>query len=310
MSFYQIWKDHYEQRIVAVRGDLTQSHFGLDDNTYESLAQQIDVIFHCGATVNFVFPYSQLYEHNVAGTREIIRFATYNSSACIPIQYISTISVLPRGVDKEISIDETSPDGLMGGYSQSKWVAEKFISRASNCGLPVAIYRLGLICADSRSGACNQHDLYTLLFDGMMKMNCYPESAIHFHLNGLPVDFTAKSIVYLSRVGANGYGKIYHVINPIDELRFEDIIDGMRRCGLEMRCVSNEEWKMKLKTINEQNNVLEYVIKFSLESIFQEGDIVSADQFYSTICNLDWPLFDQDYVLKWMRFIIYHIIYK
>jgi thioester reductase-like protein len=310
MSFYQIWKDDYQQRIIPVRGDLAHIHFGLDDETYQSLVHQIDMIFHCGATVNFVLPYNQLYGPNVCGTREIIHFSTYNSSACIPIQYISTISVLPPGIDKEISIDETSPDRLMGGYAQSKWVAEKLISKASNCGVPIVIYRLGLICADSRSGACNPHDLYTLLFDGMMKMSCYPESAIHKHLNGLPVDFTAKSIVYLSNIGADGYGKIYHVINPIDEIRFEDIIDGMFRCGIEMKSVSNEEWKMKLRTLNEQNSVLGTVTKLFLDNIFEKEDIVSGDQFYNAISGLHWPLFDQDYVLNWLRFIIYHIIYK
>jgi fatty acid CoA ligase FadD9 len=310
MSFYQIWKDDYQQRIIPVRGDLAHVHFGLDDDTYESLVHQIDVIFHCGATVNFVFPYNQLYGPNVCGTREVIHLATYNSFACIPIQYISTISVLPRGVDREISIDKTSPDGLMGGYSQSKWVAEKLILRASNCGLPVLIYRLGLICADSRSGACNQHDLHTLLFDEMMKMSCYPESAIDFHLNGLPVDFTAKSIVYLSRVGADEYGKIYHVINPTGQIRFEDIIDGMRRCGIEMKSVSNDEWRRGLKKISDQNNALESVNKFFGNGAFRERSLVSADQFWNAVYTLNCPSFHKDYISKWLNFILHNISKK
>ena len=126
----------------------------------------------------------------------------------------------------------------------------------------MVIYRLGSICAIVRNGACNQNDLYTLLFAAMMKMNCYPESAIHAHLNGLPVDFTAKSIVYLSNVQTDVYGKIYHVINPNNEIRFEDIIDGMRSCGIELKSVSHDEWKMKLKTINDQNSALESVGEF------------------------------------------------
>jgi thioester reductase-like protein len=310
MSFYQIWKDDYQQRIIPVRGDLAHIHFGLDDETYQSFVHQIDMIFHCGATVNFLFPYNQLYGPNVFGTREIIHFATYNSSACIPIQYISTISVLSPGIDKEISINETSPDRLVGGYAQSKWVAEKLISKASNCGVSVVIYRLGLICADSRSGACNPHDLYTLLFDGMMKMSCYPESAIHKHLNGLPVDFTAKSIVYLSSIGADGYDKIYHVINPIDEIRFEDMIDGMCRCGIEMKSVSHEEWKMKLRTMSDQKNALESVSKFFVDNPFREKSLVSAGEFWNAVCTLNCPSFHKDYIFKWLNFILHNISEK
>jgi fatty acid CoA ligase FadD9 len=310
MLFYQIWKDDYEQQIIPLQGDLAEIHFGLDDEAYESLVHQIDLIFHCGATVNFVLPYNQLYGPNVCGTREIIRFATHIPSSCIPIQYISTISVLSPGIDKEISIDETSPDQLIGGYAQSKWVAEKLITKASRCGVPVVIYRLGLICADSRNGACNPHDLYTLLFGGMMKMNCYPESAINLHFNGLSVDFTAKSIVYLSSVETDVYGTIYHVLNPKNEIRFEDIIDGMRRCDIELKSVSNDEWKMKLKTANDQNRALESVAKFFSNNTFRERNVVSADQFCNGVCTLAWPSFDKNYVSKWLSFILHNIVLK
>jgi thioester reductase-like protein len=309
MLFYQIWKDDYQERIIPLRGDLAEFHFGLDNETYESLAHQIDVIFHCGATVNFVLPYSQLYGPNVCGTREIIRLATHISSSCIPIQYISTISILSADIDKEISIDETSPDRLISGYAQSKWVAEKLIVKASHCGLPVVIYRLGLICADSRSGACNQHDLYTLLFTEMMKMNCYPKSMVDSHLNGLPVDFTAKSIVYLSSIQPDVYGNTYHVINPKCEIRFEDIINGMHSCGIQLEGVSYDEWKMKIKTMNDRNNSLESVGIFS-DSAFGERSIVSSEQFCSAICTLDCPSFDKDYVSKWLSFILHNIVHK
>jgi myxalamid-type nonribosomal peptide synthetase MxaA len=117
------------KNIIALRGDLAQSCLGLDNETHASFARQIDLIFHSGATVNFVLPYSQLYAPDVCGTRVIIRFATHITSTCIPVHYISTISVLPPGVDKEISIDKISPDRLTGGYAQSKWVAEKLMAK-------------------------------------------------------------------------------------------------------------------------------------------------------------------------------------
>ncbi|CAF4734212.1 unnamed protein product, partial [Rotaria magnacalcarata] len=122
MLFYQIWKDEYEQQIIPLQGDLEKNHFGLDDESYQSFTHQIDIIFHCGAIVNFILPYSQLYGSNVCGTREIIRFATFNPSSSIPVHYISTISVLPSDINQEISIDEISPEQLIGGYAQSKWV--------------------------------------------------------------------------------------------------------------------------------------------------------------------------------------------
>ena len=305
MLFYQIWQDEYQHRIVALRGDLAQNHFGLDDETYESLNGEIDMIFHCGAGVNFILPYGRLYGPNVCGTREIIRFAAHKSSSCIPIQYISTMSVVPSDVEKEVCIDEIRADGLVSGYAQSKWVAEKLIWRASKIGVPVVIYRLGLICASSRTGACNPRDMYTLLFDALMKMNCYPESVKNGHMTGLPVDFTVKKIVQISRIGADVYGKIYHVFNTNDNIEFETIIDGMQRCGCVMESITDEQWKIKLNDMSGSNTPLESLGKFSIENAFRRGKhVVSADQFWTEVGGLNCPPLHTDYIFKWLNFIL------
>jgi thioester reductase-like protein len=307
MLFHQIWREDFQNRIIPLRGDLARTHFGLDIETYEKLANQIDIIFHCGAIVNFVLPYSTLYDSNVCGTREIIRLATHTSS-CIPVHYISTASVLSSHVNNEVSIDEISPDSLGNGYVQSKWVAEKLIARASSLGLPVVIYRLGSICASTETGACNRNDLHTLLFAAMMKINCYPETLVNAHFYGLPANFTAKSIVYLSNFQSDGYGKIYHVLNLNNEVLFTDIIDGMRRCGVQLESVSLEKWRTKLKTISDRNSALESIGEFVHENSFDEGCQISAEQFYNSISSLDLPYFDTMYLIKWLTFILDNIV--
>ena len=310
MLYYQIWKDEYEHRIIPLRGDLSQFHFGLDEQTYQSLAHEIDVIFHCGASVNFIFSYSQLYGSNVHGTREIIRLATHIPSSCIPIQYISTTSVLTDDIEKETSIDETSADRLIDGYAQSKWVAEKLICEAGRCGLRVVIYRLGLICADRRTGACNRHDLYTLLFCRMMKTRCYPKTIIGCRFNGLPVDFTVKSIVYLSTRIGSVYGNVYHVMNEKNERTLEDVINGIRNIGIELKDVSYEEWKTKMKTMNGEDNVVESVVKLFSESRFREQSSLSCEQYRRAISTFDFPSLDKEYISKWLNFILYNVVGK
>ncbi|CAF0929262.1 unnamed protein product [Rotaria sordida] len=264
MLFHQIWREDFQERIIPLQGDLEKTYFGLDNDIYESLANQIDIIFHCGAAVNFILPYSKLYASNVCGTREIIRLATHTTT-CIPVHYISTLSVLSSDVNKEISIDETSPDSLVSGYAQSKWVAEKLMAKANHLGLPVVIYRLGSICASTETGACNRNDLHTYLFAAMMKLNSYPETIVNAHLHGLPVDFTAKSIVYLSSIQPDVYGKIYHIINPNHAVQFRDIIDCICHCDVQLESVSLEEWRIKLKTISYEDSPFESVGSFEDE---------------------------------------------
>ncbi|CAF1239198.1 unnamed protein product [Rotaria sp. Silwood1] len=307
MLFYKIWKEDFQERIIPLQGDLEKTNFGLDGETYESLANQIDIIFHCGAAVNFILPYSKLYGSNVCGTREIIRLATHMTT-CIPVHYISTLSVLSSDVNKEISIDETSPTGLVSGYAQSKWVAEKLMAKANRLGLPVVIYRLGSICASMETGACNRNDLHTFLFAAMMKLNCYPETIAHARLHELPVNFTAKSIVYLSKIQPDVYGKIFHVLHPNSEMLFEDIIDGCCRCGVQLQSVSLEEWRIKLKTISNEDSSFEPVGEFLNENLFKESCQISAEQFCHSISALDLPFLDNLYLMKWMKFILDNIV--
>ena len=302
MLFYKIWKDEYEQRIVAVRGDLSANKFGLDDQTYESLANQVDLIYHCGAKVNFIYPYSQLRAANVSGSREVIRFATSNPYSCIPIEYISTISVLSsNNRNDEVRLDDESVVGLKSGYAQSKWVAERLMTAANDCGVQVNIYRLGLIISDSRSGACNEHDLYSLLFGGMMKMKCYPESIRDLYLYGLPVDFAVKSIVNMRLSEENG--RIYHVLNTTKKIIFEDVLKSMSMCGIEMNSVTNDEWKMKLKTFSEQNSTLQSIEIFFSNLRFKHENTTSADQYWSAVGTLDCPLMNSEYICKWLNFL-------
>ncbi|CAF1144470.1 unnamed protein product [Rotaria magnacalcarata] len=306
MLFHKIWKENFQERIIPLQGDLEKVYFGLDHEVYESLSREIDIIFHCGAAVNFVLPYSKLYGSNVCGTQEIIRLATHTTT-CIPIHYISTLSVLSSNVNKEVSIDEVSPDGLISGYAQSKWVAEKLMAKANRLGLPVIIYRLGSTCGSTETGACNQTDLHTFLFVAMMKLNSYPETIVDARLHALPVDFTAKSIVYLSGIQPAIDGKIYHVRNSNSEVLFKDIIDGIRNCGVQLKSVSLEEWRSKLKTINDGERPFSSVGEFLNENLFKENCPISTEQFCNSISALTFPFLNDVYLMKWFNFILENI---
>ena len=308
MLFYQLWNNAYHTRIVPLYGDLSKPHFGLDKETYALLVEETDLIFHCGATVNFVLPYSQLYGSNVCGTREIIRLATHHPSTSIPVQYISTISVLPPGFNKEIPIDQIPPDGLTSGYGQSKWVAEKLISQASRAGLPVTIYRLGSIGASSGTGACNRHDIHTLLLAAMISTTCYPSTARDTYLSGLPVDFTARSLVHLSKTPPDASGRIYHVVNADRGASFVDILEGVRRCGVRLRGVSHTRWLAQLEGLTDRTGPFEAVEASLLDSALNESSTISGKRFFNAISSLDLPPLDSDYNFKWMHFILNHIV--
>ncbi|CAF4125299.1 unnamed protein product [Rotaria sordida] len=144
----------------------------------------------------------------------------------------------------------------------------------------------------------------------MMKMNCYPKSLTECHLNGLSVDFTAKTIVYLSNLKSNVYGNIYHMINRNSEIKFVDIIDCIHNYGIELESVPYDEWKIKMKTTNDGDNSLGSILELFSNIIIGEKCLVSADGFYSAVGALSLPCFDKDYICKWLSFIMHNIVRK
>ncbi|MBZ5524842.1 MAG: SDR family oxidoreductase, partial [Acidobacteriia bacterium] len=72
---YGLWNDDFISRIVPVPGDLALPFLGVGAETFDTLCNVIDIIYHNGAVVNFIYSYSSLKDSNVRGTEEVIRLA-------------------------------------------------------------------------------------------------------------------------------------------------------------------------------------------------------------------------------------------
>src|SRR6202022_206700 len=79
--------DHLE----VLAGDKGEANLGLDQATWQRLADTVDLIVDPAALVNHVLPYSQLFGPNAVGTAELIRLALTTKQK--PFVYVSTIGV-------------------------------------------------------------------------------------------------------------------------------------------------------------------------------------------------------------------------
>ena len=68
-----------------------EADLGLDQQTWQRLADTVDLIVDPAALVNHVLPYSQLFGPNVVGTAELIRLALTTKQK--PYTYVSTIGM-------------------------------------------------------------------------------------------------------------------------------------------------------------------------------------------------------------------------
>ena len=71
--------EHYQKlaadHLEVIAGDKGEANLGLDDATWQRLADTVDLIVDPAALVNHVLPYSELFGPNAVGTAELMRIA-------------------------------------------------------------------------------------------------------------------------------------------------------------------------------------------------------------------------------------------
>ncbi|MDZ4403436.1 polyketide synthase [Prosthecobacter sp.] len=214
LTRHECWEDSFRSRIFPVPGDLGQPLFGLDQTVFDHLASIVDVIYHATAHINHIAPYEQLKAVNVNGTLEIIRLAA--QSRLKPVHCLSSVSVLGARCssdDQHPLEDEplTAHEKLTVGYCQSRWVSEQLFLQARERGLPVNIYRPGLLTGDARTGICPPDDIVWLFLKACIEIGLGPDATYNSLLT--PVDYTAAAMLRLSQK-ITGPGRNFHLVNP------------------------------------------------------------------------------------------------
>ena len=85
------FRDLAAEHLEVLAGDIGEPNLGLDEATWNRLAESVDLIVHPAALVNHVLPYNQLFGPNVVGTAELIRLAI--TGRIKPVTYLSTVAV-------------------------------------------------------------------------------------------------------------------------------------------------------------------------------------------------------------------------
>ena len=268
LESYLLWNESFSHRIIPVVGDLSQPLLGLSDRQFEVLANEIDVIYHNGAFINLVYPYSVVKAANVLGTQEILRLASLVKVK--PVHFMSTLSVF-ESVDRSLVEKIPEVNNLDNipvpeiGYVQSKWVAEKLVTTARERGIPIAIYRLGRMSGNSKTGISNTDDFIHRVLKGCIELGSTPDSDTMVDMT--PVDFVSQAIAHLS-MQKESLGKAFHLFNP-NPIPWRELVSWMRSFGYNIQHLSYNNWESMLmdkwqrKTLDET----EFNAKSALHSL-------------------------------------------
>jgi thioester reductase-like protein len=198
----------FETRVVPVCGDLGHPNLCLTQQVWDLLAEEVDTVFHNGATVNYLLNYNRMRDANVLGTNEVLRLAFEGRPKSF--NYVSTTFVFGWAVKKvlyETDMNEKM-ELLDFGYSQSKWVAEQVVFDARRRGLSARVFRPALV-SPSVTGGGNNFDIAVRLVAFMVNHGIGVDALNQ--VSFVPADITANNIVAISATPGTE-NKTFHVV--------------------------------------------------------------------------------------------------
>ncbi len=306
--YQQLAADHLE----VIAGDKGEANLGLDPQTWQRLADTVDLIVDPAALVNHVLPYSELFGPNALGTAELIKIAL--TTKIKPYIYVSTIGVgdqiqpgkfIEDADIREISATRQIHDGYANGYGNSKWAGEVLLREAHDlCGLPVAVFRCDMILADTTyAGQLNLPDMFTRLMLSLVATGIAPGSFYELdadgnrqraHYDGLPVEFISEAISVLGpRVLEEDAGfQTYHVMNPYDDgIGLDEYVDWLIDAGYSVQRVGDygtwlQRFETTLRTLPDrqrQYSLLPLLHNYQKPQAPINGSMAPTDRFRAAV---------------------------
>jgi L-aminoadipate-semialdehyde dehydrogenase len=254
---YGLWNDSWSTRLSCVVGDLSKPQLGLEPQTWQTLAQEVDVVIHNGAVVHWVKRFQDMMAANVLSTIDAMKLC--NEGRAKTFTYISSTSTLDTDhyiklSDQQISTGQGSISedddmqgsrtGLATGYGQTKWTSEQLIREAGRRGLQGSIIRAGYILGDSETGVCNTDDFLLRMLKGCIQLSARPH--IVNTVNAVPVNHVARVVV---AAALNPLPEGVHVVHVTGHprLRMNEYLSVLEYYGYNVPEVSYDAWKDDLE---------------------------------------------------------------
>jgi len=241
---YGTWDEAWRERLSVLRGDVEKPRLGLSAADYALVADEVDLVLHVAAAVNWVKPFAALEPVNVRATAEVLRLSCAGRPKAL--HHVSTLGTLgvyralgqtPPGIDADARPLNV---GQATGYFQSKWVAEQMVLEARRRGLTATVHRPGLVTGHSRtgvdSGAAGQ--FFFSLVKGCIQMGRAPRWGGRLRL--VPVDYVARAIVTLA-LHPEGQGRDVN-LDSHSPLPFASAVDVLRRMGFALADEDYGRW--------------------------------------------------------------------
>ncbi|MEO5873430.1 MAG: thioester reductase domain-containing protein [Streptosporangiaceae bacterium] len=269
LAEYGLLRGEDERRVRGIPGDTGRPYLGLTRAAYGELAADAEMIIHNAAISSWIVPYAKIKPVNVFGALEVLRLACKKRVKAV--HFVSTIGVYP-GHEGARSWPEdrlTEPDHVVGGYRQSKWVADTLMLQARDRGVPAHVYRLGAISGSQTSGACSSDTFINHLIKGCVQLGAYLDHDLLIDL--VPVDYCAAAVVHIA-LGGSGQEAVFNLPGA-RSTGMNEIFELIVAYGYPLRRLDYRTWYRELTAAverGEDNELAVYLPLFGADEPAEE----------------------------------------
>jgi thioester reductase-like protein len=294
------------ERVIVISGDVSKDLLGVEEQFYYKYLIKVSCIYHCAAFVNHLYNYSLLKDTNVIGVKNIIELAQISGAS---ISYISSLAANSNNLTEEnLCVKESWPSdcpvGIVGGYPQSKWVAEKLLQRASALGIKVKIFRPSFITGNSISGCGPTKDIHLNIFiKGCLQLGGFPKLKELIHI--VPVDLLSDAIVKISQSQIER--TIYNVTHPVS-LSWSELLGLLTDFGYNVKMFEIDDWSQNILPRIKENNALFKLIGFYINMTSVEPEktpVIETKETLKVFNDLNINIQDISSLDLWRKYFDY-----
>jgi amino acid adenylation domain-containing protein/thioester reductase-like protein len=291
-------------RLSFLCADVAEPAFGLAPETFRSLSERIDAVFHVAAHVSMLLPYDAVRASNALAVEWVLRLATTGRPKTV--HHVSTVEVLVDTDRRAVGalserLAASSPARLESGYGQSKWVAEKLIEQARKLGVRAYVHRAGRLTGHSATGAFNDDDFLVHLLDACGRIGAAP--VLDVYVDMTPVDAASRALVRLAKT--EPAGETFHLVHPKSPT-WGYLVEIAVGLGYPLRFVTHSKWRSLLNDVtlgDQRPTFLHYLASLSQDEI--EASLRGGYEAKATHAALgprfDWPPLDARLVATYLR---------
>jgi thioester reductase-like protein len=238
--------DSISAKIRSVPVELDRPLLGLSAERFQSLADQLDEIWHSAASIDLNANLRELNRINTVGTRRVLDLVSAGTRNPM-LHHVSSIGVVGRIYEDDL--DDSY--GFTTRYEESKYLAEIAVREwSARTGRPAIVYRPSVLITDQLAhpdlpthplltGMQLTRTLVTAFAEGSMarpggeRLVVRIPGAEQAAVNMPPVDEAARLMVAVADHGHSGKVDTYHIVHPKDVRMsllaevFQELFDGL-----------------------------------------------------------------------------------